>query len=125
WLLSSGSGTWAQILSVPAPSPLAPGDLKHPIFDTTRRVYDNGRPELNSTSTIVAEVDGRAITLGDVRDAIAALPPSMKSAPFDEVYPGILHRLIAQQALIIQAQRQKLDEDPKVRRMVKEASDQV
>ncbi len=78
-----------------------------------------------SASTVVADVDGRAVTLGDVRDAIAVLPPSTKNLPFAQLFPGVLHKLILQQALVIRAQHQGLDEDPVVRRAVKAASDQV
>jgi peptidyl-prolyl cis-trans isomerase C len=123
-LVTTGA-SWGQPAPRPDPSPLAPGDLKRPIFDTTKRVYDTSDPEAKSASTVVAEIDGRAVTLGDVRDAIAALPPSVKNLPFPDLYPGVLQKLVAQQALVIRAQRQGLDEDPEVRRSVKAASDQV
>lgn len=123
-LLTDGVA-WAQLASTPDPSPLAPGDLKRPIFDTRTPVYDSADQQAKSASTVVAEVEGRAVTLGDVQDAIAALPPSVKNLPFAELYPGVLNKLVVQQALVIRAQRQALDEDPVVRRSVKAASDQV
>ncbi len=115
----------AQPAPAADPSPLAPGDLKHPIFDTRTPVYDTNDQQEKSASTVVADVDGRAVTLGDVRDAIAVLPPSTKNLPFAQLFPGVLHKLILQQALVIRAQHQGLDEDPVVRRAVKAASDQV
>lgn len=115
----------AQIAPQGDPSPFAPGDLKQPIFDTARPVIDTSREQEKSAASIVAEVDGRAITLGEVSDAIAALPPGMKSASFADLYPSVLDRLVRQQALVIRAQQQALDEDPAVRRKLKEASDQV
>jgi peptidyl-prolyl cis-trans isomerase C len=107
------------------PSPFAPGDLKRPIFDTQTPVYNTAGKLEKSASTVVAEVDGRAVTLGDVGDAVRALPPTVAGLPFTDLYPGILADLIRQQALVIRAQRQGVDEDPEVRRRMKAASDKV
>src|SRR6185437_16481530 len=68
-----------------APSPFAPGDLKKPIFDTTKPVYDSvGNAQAKSDRTVVAEVDGRTITLGDIADAIAGLPPVDQRLAYDD-----------------------------------------
>jgi peptidyl-prolyl cis-trans isomerase C len=115
----------AQPVPAPAPSPFAPGDMKRPIFDTQTPDYDTGGRQAKSAATIVAEVDGRAITLGDVQDVIAALPPSVKDVPFADLFPGVLGKLVGVQALVIRAQQQALDDDPVVRRKIKAASDQV
>jgi peptidyl-prolyl cis-trans isomerase C len=120
-----GEAAWAQLAPAPDPSPLAPGDLKRPIFDTTTPVYGKADQQAKSAGTVVAEVDGRAVTLGDVGDAINDLPPSVKNLPFDNVFPGVLGKLVSIQALVIRAQRQGLDEDQAVRRKIKAASDQV
>ncbi len=106
-------------------SPFAPGDLKRPIFDTAKPVADTSHEKEKSAATLVAEVDGRAITLGDVSDAIAELPPGMQSVPFDQLYPSVVDRLVRQQALVIRAQRQAVDEDPVVRRKLKAATNQI
>ncbi len=74
---------------------------------------------------MVAEVDGRAVTLGDVADAIRELPASLQALPFADLFPGVLAKLVRQQALVIRAQQQALDEDPVVRRKVKAAADRV
>lgn len=115
----------AQPAPPPDPSPLAPGDLKRPIFDTQTPVYDTVGQQAKSANMVVAEVDGRAVTLGDVQDAIAELPPSMKNVAFIDLFPGVLGKLIRQQALVIRANRQGLDEDPVVRRLAKAASERV
>ncbi len=108
-----------------APSPFAPGDLKRPVFDTQTPVYDLTDAQAKSASTVVAEVDGRAVTLGDVGDAIRRLPANVAALPFADLYPGVLAQLVRQEALVIRAQRQALDEDPAVRRQMKAASEQV
>jgi peptidyl-prolyl cis-trans isomerase C len=120
-----GTALRAQLAPAPDPSPLAPGDLKKPIFDTQTPLYDTSHAEEKSASTVVAEVDGRAVTLGDVGDAIKELPASVAALPFAELYPSVLAKLVRQQALVIRAQQQALDEDPAVRRKVKAAGDQV
>jgi peptidyl-prolyl cis-trans isomerase C len=121
----AGGTARAQQAPAPDPSPFAPGDLKRPIFDTKTPVYDKADKQAKSAGTIVAEVDGRPVTLGDVADAIRALPPNTAKLSFDDLYPDILARLTRQQALVIRAQRQGVDEDPTVRRKMKAAADQV
>jgi len=107
--LAAGATRGAQAQPKPDPSPFAPGDLKRPIFDTKTPIYDTADKQDRSAGTIVAEVDGRPVTLGDVQDAIAELPPSLKNLPFAELFPGILRKLVIQQALVVRAQHQGLD----------------
>jgi peptidyl-prolyl cis-trans isomerase C len=123
-VVTAGSA-FAQTAPRPDPSPLAPGDLKRPIFDTQTPVYDTANAQEKSAGTVVAEVDGRAVTLGDVADAIKQLPPSMAAIPFNDLFPSIVSNLVRQQALVIRAQQQGLDEDPVIRRKVKAATDLV
>jgi peptidyl-prolyl cis-trans isomerase C len=104
-------------------SPAAPGDLSKPAYDTATPLYDMANRLENQANTVIAEVDGRAITLGDVSDLIRDLPPSLGGLPFESLYPGTVEQLVRQQALVIRAQHQALDEDPVVRRRVKAAAD--
>ena len=108
-----------------APSPVAPGDLSKPVFDTTTPVYGTGGASDKSAATVVAEVEGHAITLGDIGDAIRALPPALAQLPFEALYPGVVEQLIKQQALVIRAQQQGADEDPLIRRRVRAAADRA
>jgi peptidyl-prolyl cis-trans isomerase C len=108
-----------------AVSPVAPGDLSKPVFDTTTPIYSRVPGLDKSASTIIAEVEGRPITLGDVGDAIRALPPALSQLPFEALYPGIVEQLIKQQALVVRAQEQGVDEDPVIRRRVKAAADRA
>lgn len=115
----------AQLAPGADPSPFAPGDLKRPIFDTRASVYDTTNQQEKSANTVVAEVDGRAVTLGDVADAIQMLPASVSNLPFNDLFPSVLRQLIIRQALVIRATQQAVDEDPGVRRRVKVAADQA
>ena len=112
-----------QMETKSTPSPVAPGDLSKPAFDTKTRVYDSVASLDKAASTVVAEVEGRPITLGDVGDTIRALPASLASLPFGSLFPGIVDQLIRQEALVVRAQQQGVDEDPIIRRKVKAAAD--
>jgi peptidyl-prolyl cis-trans isomerase C len=115
----------AQSVSRSDPSPIAPGDLKAPIFDTKTPIYASEGEQTRSAKTVVAEVEGRAITLGDVADAIAELPPTVRNLPFANLFPGVLDQLVRQEALVIRAHRLALDEDPTIRRKMRAVADRV
>jgi peptidyl-prolyl cis-trans isomerase C len=121
--LAAGSAAFAQDTAKSAPSPAAPGDMSKPMFDTTTPVYDSITSLDKAASTVVAEVEGRPITMGNVGDAIRAMPPATARLPFDALYPIVLEQLIQQQALVIRAQQQGLDEEPAIRRRVRAAAD--
>ncbi len=82
-------------------------------------------PRTKSARTLVAEVDGRAVTLGDTADAIEQLPPNVRAMPFAAVFLGMIDKVVREQALVIRAYQLGLDEDPVVRRKLKAANDQV
>ena len=99
--------------AVPAPPQLMP-----PGYNPGEMLQDLANP-------VVAEVEGHPITLAEIGDAIRALPPNMRGLPFEDIYPGVLERLIQQQVLVTEARRMRLDVDPVVRRHVREAEDRV
>lgn len=121
--LLAGGPVSGQVQTKSAPSPVAPGDLSKPVFDTMTPVYDSLPGLDKAASTVVAEVEGRPITLGNVKDAIAALPSTMSKMPLATLYPTVLEQLIRQQALVVRAREQGLDEDPAVSRKMREAAD--
>ena len=125
WLAAAGAPALAQGGDGTSSSPFAPGDLKRPIFDTAKPVYETEGQQTRSAKTVVADVDGRAITLGQVADVVAELPLNVRSLPFADLFPGIVDQLVRQQALVIRAQRSALDEDPEVRRKAQAAADRV
>ena len=94
-----------------------------PKYDTTTPSYDLSGVKEKAVDTVLAEVDGRAVTLGDVGDYIRQLPGNAALRSFDELLPSVLDKLVLQQALVLRAQRQGLDADPEVKRRVKAAAD--
>jgi peptidyl-prolyl cis-trans isomerase C len=121
--LGAVSPASAQTEGKPATSPAAPGDLSKPAFNTTAPVYGSVDSLDKAARTVVAEVEGRPITLGDVGDAIRALPAATADLPFDTLYPQVLEQLIGQAALVISAQQDGADEDPAIHRRVAAAAD--
>jgi peptidyl-prolyl cis-trans isomerase C len=61
--------------------------------------------------------------MGDVGDAIRALPAGLALQSFESLYPSVLEQLVNQQAMVVRAQQQGVDEEPAVRRRVKAAAD--
>ena len=115
---------WAQ-QAPRAVSPATALDVTRPQFDTETPHYEVTDADTKAANTVVAEVGGRVVTLGDVGDAIRALPPTVQSLPFDTVYPAVLNQLIQVQAMVVQAQKRGLDKDPVVIRRVKAAADRA
>jgi len=105
-------------------SPVSPPTLKAPVFDTATAAY-HFRPLQQASQTVVAEVEGRPITLGEVADVINGLPPDQKTRDYEYLAAEIVDRLIRVQALVIAAQHQRLDEDPTIQRRIKAASDDI
>src|SRR5579863_548093 len=109
----------AQVPSAETRAPVpAPPQLMPPGYNPGEMLQDLANP-------VVAEVEGHSITLAEVGDAIRVLPPNMRNLPFEDLYPGILQRLIEEEALVAQARRMRLDVDPVVRRHMREAEDRV
>lgn len=100
-------------------SPLDPGDLTKPAFDTQTPVYNLLPTPDTMATTVVAEVEGSVITLGDVREAIAALPAPSQQAAFENLYPVVLDKLIQEQGLAVRARQQGLDQDPEYKRKMR------
>src|SRR5438874_430589 len=72
---------------------------------------------------VLATVNGQAIHLSDVKDAVATLPPQARQMPPQQLYPLLLEQLIDARALLIQAQRIGLDKDPDVQKVVQMAQE--
>ncbi|MDB5370538.1 MAG: Peptidylprolyl isomerase, partial [Roseomonas sp.] len=73
---------------------------------------------------VVARVEGQEIRRSDVAAAIAELPPELRSAPEDMLFPLVVDQLVTQKALVAAARAQKLDQDEAVRARIEKAVDQ-
>ena len=124
-LTVSSHDTAAQSSTRPSPSPLAPGDGNRPIFDTASPQYNGADAQARARDTVVAEVEGRAITLGQVRDRISGMPTNIAALPFDVLFPAMVDQLIRREALVARVRRLGLDDDPMIRRRIAAAADEV
>ena len=107
------------------PSPAAVKDLTKPTYDTVTPEYPKTDYVGKAAETVVADVDGRSISLGEVGDAIRALPAATANQPFDQVYQKVLSDLMRRLVLVARGHGAGLDDDPVVRRKMRAASDEV
>jgi peptidyl-prolyl cis-trans isomerase C len=80
------------------------------------RFYRPGDALNDAKDSVAATVEGRNVYLSSVGDAFRELPAAQQKQPFDLLYPILLDGLIGQSALVLEAQRQHLDDDPDTRR---------
>jgi peptidyl-prolyl cis-trans isomerase C len=73
----------------------------------------------------VANVDGHLIYLSQLGQAVQSLPESLRTMPFEAIYPLLLDRMIDHEALVLLARREKLDDDPTVVRQIDDATARV
>lgn len=106
-------------------SPAAPMDLTRPQFDTQSQQFNTENQAAAAQKAVVAEVDGRPITLGDVGDTIRALPPAISQRPFDVLFLQARGDLIQREALVVLAHQTGVDEDPAVLRQLKAEANRV
>jgi peptidyl-prolyl cis-trans isomerase C len=81
-------------------------------------------PDTAAADTVVARVDGQEIRLSDVRAAIAELPPELRGAPENVIFPLVVDQLVTQKSLINAARAEKLDQQPEVKARIDKAVDQ-
>ena len=71
---------------------------------------------------ILAKVNGEAVHLSDVRNAVRQLPERAMSIPPQTLYPLVLNKIIDSMALAAEAHDTGIDKDPGVQRRVAEAT---
>ena len=76
-----------------------------------------------AANPIVATVNGAPVHLQDVSDAAQALPEQMHSLQPSVLFPIVLDQLIDRQAVIAEAKKEKLDQDPAVAQEIARAEE--
>ncbi len=74
---------------------------------------------------VVATVNGQPIHLSDVKSAAQDLPPNARAMPPATLYPMLLEQLIDGEALVIEARKAGLPNDPAIQRQIATATDHV
>ncbi len=85
--------------------------------------WAQGTPQ--PSDPIVAKVDGQPIRLSDLKEAAQTLPQNLRGMPTQTLYPMLLDQLIDGRALVAEARKTKLDQDPVVQRQVAAAEDRA
>lgn len=74
---------------------------------------------------IVAKVNGEAIRRSEVIETQKLLPPQYRSLPLEQIYPLLLNEMIDGRLATAEARREKLQNDPQVKRRIARAEDQI
>jgi len=88
---------------------------------TAARAQGTAQPP--AADPVVAKVDGQAIHLSDLKDAVQGLPENLRGMPSQTLYPMLLDQLIDGRVLVAEARKSGLDKDPTVQRQVAAAED--
>lgn len=78
-----------------------------------------------SGTTVVAQVGARSVTRADVADAIRAMPVIVSVIPFQPLYQSAVVQVMQQDALGSLGEEAGMDQDPVIKRRMKNAADQV
>jgi peptidyl-prolyl cis-trans isomerase C len=84
----------------------------------------NGAPAPADPAEVVATVNGKPITRQDVLDSASDLPPQYL-AQIDKLFPQLLNRLIGIQLVEAKGREQGLQDDPEVKKFVKQAEEEA
>lgn len=74
---------------------------------------------------VVAKVNGETIRRSDVLETQKALPPQYRNLPIEQIYPLLLDEMIDIRLATAEARRLKLQNDPRVKKQVARAEDQI
>ncbi len=74
---------------------------------------------------VVARVNGIELHRSDVLAARQQLPPQVQQMPFEQVYPLLLDRMVTDIVVAQAGRKQKLADDPEVKKRMAQIQDQV
>ncbi len=75
-----------------------------------------------SPDTVIAKVGPDAIHYSDLQDAMQTLPEQLRAMPPAMLYPMLLDQLVDREVIVLQARKDKLQDDPKVKQAIQQAS---
>ncbi len=89
-------------------------------------VGQTAAPAANATQDpVVARVNGSEIHRSDVLAARQMLPAQVQQIPFEQVYPQLLDTLVSNMLAAQAGRKQKLADDPEVKKRLQWAQDQI
>jgi peptidyl-prolyl cis-trans isomerase C len=81
-------------------------------------------PAAPPADPIVASVNGNNIHMSDVQAAAQNLPSQMQQMPPDQLFPLLVNQLVDRQALLVAANAENLQKDPKIEAAMQAAANE-
>jgi peptidyl-prolyl cis-trans isomerase C len=81
-------------------------------------------PAAPPADPVVATVNGNDIHMSDVQAAAQNLPSQMQQLPPDQLYPLLVNQLVDRQALLVAANAENLQKDPKIQAAMQAAANE-
>ena len=75
-----------------------------------------------SPDTVIAKVGPDSIHYSDLQDAMQTLPEQLRAMPPAMLYPMLLDQLVDRDVIVLQAKKDKLQDDPKVQQAIQQAT---
>jgi peptidyl-prolyl cis-trans isomerase C len=121
----SSSVPSSSVLSSPATPALTPQQRPALAIDPRSVMIGMAEHLEKDPNYVVLKLEALNITQGDVAGGIRAMPPSMGSLGYQEVYSRALDIMTRQKAMVLRARREHLDKDPAVLHQIDIASERV
>ncbi len=108
-------------LSTTAPPPSAATTPPAPGSDATPKPTTTAATP--APDTVIAKVGPDTIHYSDLTDAVQGLPEQLRALPPTMLYPMLLDQLVDRDVIVLQAKKEKLQDDPKVQHAIQQATD--
>jgi len=128
FLMAGGCGVLLLIASVSAQTPAQTAPATPSAASPPAATPPAATPPVAAGATadpVVAKVDGQPIYLSDLQSAAQEIPPNARNMPQATLYPMLLEQMIDGQALVAEARKAGLQNDPAVKRQIAAATDHV
>ena len=121
------SAVAATLLSIPALAMAQTAPAAPPAASSTPSPAPVTAPAAPAPKpdTVVAKVGDHEILLRDLSEAAQTLPDEVRSMPPQVLYPMLLDQLVDREALVIEARKEGLENEPQVKQAVARATNQV
>jgi peptidyl-prolyl cis-trans isomerase C len=98
--------------------------LAPPVFAQTTPAPAASAAPAAPADPVLASVNGEPIHMSDIQAAGANLPANLQQLPADQLFPLLVNQLIDRKALLIAAQAENLQSDPKISAAMVAAADE-
>lgn len=78
-----------------------------------------------AADTVIAKVGPDVIRYADLQEAMQTLPEQLRALPPNMLYPMLLDQLVDRDVIVLQAKKENLQDDPKVKLAIQRATEQA